>query len=78
MQGPSQHQILSKTNPLLHHHNFLKMAAFIKAINTKIRSHPVLNYVCSTRKFTTQFLPQLRNSVYWGLEMLHPVADRVC
>ncbi|POS84206.1 UPF0041-domain-containing protein, partial [Erysiphe pulchra] len=24
------------------------MAAFIKAVNTKIRAHPVLNYVCST------------------------------
>ncbi|KAK3354357.1 hypothetical protein B0H65DRAFT_9406 [Neurospora tetraspora] len=24
------------------------MAAFVKAINAKIRSHPVLNYVCST------------------------------
>ncbi|SPQ18551.1 58aceebe-6cc3-4fda-bb7b-3f71687d942d [Thermothielavioides terrestris] len=25
-----------------------KMAAFVKAINAKIRAHPVLNYVCST------------------------------
>ncbi|KXX80819.1 Mitochondrial pyruvate carrier 1 [Madurella mycetomatis] len=24
------------------------MAAFVKAINAKIRAHPVLNYVCST------------------------------
>ncbi|RKF61123.1 Mitochondrial pyruvate carrier 1 [Erysiphe neolycopersici] len=24
------------------------MAAFIKAVNTKIRAHPVLDYVCST------------------------------
>lgn len=27
------------------------MAAFVKAINAKIRAHPVLDYVCSTRKF---------------------------
>lgn len=27
------------------------MAAAISAINAKIRSQPVLNYVCSTRKF---------------------------
>lgn len=27
------------------------MAAFVKAINAKIRAHPVLNYVCSTRRF---------------------------
>jgi len=53
------------------------MAAFIKAINTKIRSHPVLDYVCSTRKFTAQFLPELHNSALRGLEMLDPVADRV-
>ncbi|KAL2270261.1 hypothetical protein VTJ83DRAFT_2445 [Remersonia thermophila] len=24
------------------------MAAFVKAVNAKIRAHPVLNYVCST------------------------------
>jgi len=29
----------------------VKMAAFVKAINAKIRAHPVLNYVCSTREF---------------------------
>jgi hypothetical protein len=27
-----------------------KMAAFVKAVNAKIRAHPVLNYVCSTRR----------------------------
>jgi hypothetical protein len=26
----------------------VKMAAFVKAVNAKIRAHPVLNYVCST------------------------------
>lgn len=26
------------------------MAAVVKAINAKIRAHPVLNYVCSTRE----------------------------
>ena len=25
------------------------MAAFVKAVNAKIRANPVLNYVCSTR-----------------------------
>lgn len=30
----------------------VKMAAFVKAVNAKIRAHPVLNYVCSTREFT--------------------------
>ena len=32
--------------------NTVKMAAFVKAINAKIRSNPVLDYVCSTRKFS--------------------------
>jgi hypothetical protein len=27
------------------------MAAAVKAINAKIRAHPVLNYVCSTREY---------------------------
>ncbi len=31
--------------------NNVKMAAFVKAINAKIRSNPVTDYVCSTRKF---------------------------
>lgn len=35
-------------NSLLNYH---KMAAVIKSLNAKIRSHPYLNYVCSTRKF---------------------------
>jgi hypothetical protein len=32
------------------------MAAFIKAVNAKIRSHPVLDYVCSTRESFVTFL----------------------
>jgi hypothetical protein len=28
------------------------MAALVKAVNAKIRSNPVLDYVCSTRKFS--------------------------
>ena len=34
------------------------MAALVKALNAKIRSHPVLNYVCSTRKSPYPSLPQ--------------------
>lgn len=30
--------------------NNVKMAAFVKAVNAKIRANPVLNYVCSTRE----------------------------
>lgn len=32
-----------------------KMAAVVKAINSKIRAHPVLNYVCSTRESALLF-----------------------
>ena len=34
------------------------MAAAISAINAKLRSHPVLNYVCSTRT-SDLFLPSM-------------------
>lgn len=36
------------------------MAAFIKAINAKIRSNPAVSYVCSTRKFWGFFI-----SFFW-------------
>lgn len=36
------------------------MAAFVKAINAKIRAHPMLDYVCSTRKWL-QFGPMEAN-----------------
>jgi hypothetical protein len=32
------------------------MAAFVKAINAKIRANPMLNYVCSTRRLPSQLL----------------------
>jgi hypothetical protein len=34
------------------------MAAFIKAINAKIRSNPALDYFCSTRTLLPLFLGQ--------------------
>jgi hypothetical protein len=33
------------------------MAAFVKAINAKIRANPMLNYVCSTRRFPSNCSP---------------------
>ena len=34
--------------------NDIKMAAFFKAVNAKIRANPMLSYVCSTRTFASQ------------------------
>merc|ERR1711964_38281 len=40
---------LTSTTVTLHSSTtFLKMAAFIKAVNAKIRSNPTTNYLCST------------------------------
>ena len=36
-----------------------EMASAIAALNAKIRSHPVLNYICSTRKLAYLHLPRL-------------------
>lgn len=44
------------------------MAALIKALNAKIRAHPMLDYVCSTRKLP-QFLPELPSSSIRAIPM---------
>jgi hypothetical protein len=38
------------------------MAAFIKAVNAKIRANPMLSYVCSTRT-SSPVLPILKTNV---------------
>ena len=56
------------------------MAAFVKAINAKIRSNPVTDYVCSTRTYPPRtfffFLPhgpELRTSDWWRVGMVRNV-----
>lgn len=47
------------------------MAAFVKSINARIRANKVLDYVCSTRKYTREPLFKLKltptgRQDFWG------------
>ena len=50
------------------------MAAAISAINAKLRSHPVLNYVCSTRMFYA-LLPSFTWLIMELLDFWGPVSN---
>ena len=53
------------------------MAAFVKSVNAKIRANPMLNYVCSTRTFQSQWLPPLPARVHTVRTWLRALQGRI-